>query len=260
MSIKNHNKILESSLAKIPNDFRAKVISTYLEIKRRSSEAQYDATGLSAGKFCETVIRLLQHEVFNSYIPFGQTINNFADEVKKLVQSPKTAAVESIRIIIPRAILFIYTLRNKRGIGHIGGDVDANKIDTVSIVTATDWVICELIRIYHNLSLEEAQDLIDSISIKELPIIWEVAGKKRILNDKLSSQDKVLILLYSEKDSFVLSEDLCSWIEYSVLAMFKKRVLEPLHKKKFIEFDRENDCVYLSPLGVKQAEKLINSI
>ncbi len=260
MSTKSHNKILESSLAKIPNEFRGKIISTYIEIKSRNSESLYDATGLSAGKYCETILRLLQFEVFKSYTPFGQTINNFADEIKRLTLSPKTAAVESVRIIIPRALLYIYTLRNKRGIGHIGGDVDANKIDTAAIVTAADWVICELIRIYHNLSLEEAQDLIDSISVKELPIIWEVAGKKRILNDKLDSQDKVLVLLYSEKDSFVLSEDLCSWIEYSVLAMFKKRVLEPLHKKKFIEFDKENDCVYLSPLGIKRAEILIKSI
>src|ERR1035437_3571821 len=150
MSIKSHNNLLESSLANIHKDFKSKIIETYLEVKHRNRESQYDSAGLSAGKFCEVIIRLLQFEVFKSYTPFGTSITNFADDVRKLVTSPKTAAVESLRIILPRAILYIYTLRNKRGIGHVGGDVDANKIDMAAIVTSVDWVVCELIRIYHN--------------------------------------------------------------------------------------------------------------
>ena len=49
------------------------------------------------------------------------------------------------------------------------------------MVVAADWIVCELIRVYHGLSLEEAQDLVDAISVKNIPAIWEVAGKKRVL-------------------------------------------------------------------------------
>jgi len=251
------NSVLEAALKNIPDDFRPKLVQTYTEIKRMNSESRYEAAGMSAGKFCEVLIRLLQNEVNGSYIPFSDSIGNMADECRKLVTSTKSSAVESLRIIIPRALIFLYTIRNKRGIGHIGGDVDANKIDLSALVVAADWIICELIRVYHGLSLEEAQDLVDSISVRSIPAIWEVAGKKRVLKIGLSSQHQTLLLLYSDQETAVLCEDLCSWVEYANLSMYKKRVLEPLHSKRFIEFDEESDVVYLSPLGVKEVERKI---
>ena len=231
----NHKTILDSALQNLSSDFREPLIKAYIELKRRNSEAQYDAAGISAGKFCEVLIRLLQSEITGNYIPFGDSIGNMADECRKLITSAKSSAVESLRIIIPRALIFLYTIRNKRGIGHIGGDVDANKIDLSAIVATADWIICELIRVYHGLSLEEAQDLVDGISIKSIPAIWEVAGKKRVLKAALTSQQQTLLLLYSDIEIAILSEDLCSWVEYTGLSMFKTRVLKPLHQKRLIE-------------------------
>lgn len=255
MSTSSSNPILDSALNNISKDFRSKIITSYLELKKRASEAQYDSAGLSAGKFCESVFRLLQQEITGTYIPFGKTIPNMADECRKLIASPATSAIESIRIIIPRALIYLYTLRNKRGIGHVGGDVDANKIDLSTIISIADWIICELIRIYHKLSLEEAQDIIDGLSYKTIPIIWEIAGKKRVLKPELSAQEKTLLLLYSETDLGILVEDLCEWIEYTNLAQFKSKVLNVLHKKKFIEFDKQDGVVYLSPLGARFTEQ-----
>lgn len=257
MNTKKHNSVLDLALSNIKKDLRNKLIKTYLELKRRSSEAKYDSAGLSAGKFCEVLIRILQNEIVGKYTPFGTSVSNMADECRKLVTSPKNSAVESVRLIIPRALIYLYTLRNKRGIGHVGGDVDANKIDLVAIVSSADWVICELIRIYHGLSLEEAQDVVDGISFKNIPDIWEVAGKKRVLKQGLNNQQKVLLLLYSETESAILTEDLCDWIEYSNLSVFKNKILNPLHKKRFIEFDKSTDTVYISPTGAKEVEDKI---
>jgi hypothetical protein len=39
--------------------------------------------------------------------------------------------------------------------------------------------------------------------------------------------------------------------------MFKKRVLEPLHNKRLIEYNKETETVYLSPLGAKEVESKI---
>ncbi|MCF1457191.1 MAG: hypothetical protein LPH21_06385 [Shewanella sp.] len=244
---------LDQALANVPGKFRKKLIDSYLEIKRGLIEAKFDSVGLNAGKFCEITIRLLQEEVFGKSTPFGEKIPNMADECRKLVTSPKASAVESVRAIIPRALIFIYTLRNKRGIGHVGGDVDANSIDAVTIARSSDWIICELIRVYHKLSLEEAQDIVDGLSVRQLPIIWEIAGKKRVLKDGFSAKQKVLLLLYSDTNSAVLTEDLCLWVEYSP-SMFTTRVLSKLHSERLIEHDKENELVYLSPKGVKLVE------
>jgi hypothetical protein len=124
------------------------------------------------------VLRFLQHEITGKYTPFNKQIGNFADECRALITSTNTAVTESLRIVMPRALVFVYTVRNKRGIGHVGGDVDANRIDAMTITRNCDWIVCELIRVYHNLSLEEAQDLVDGLAQRTIPDIWHVGGKK----------------------------------------------------------------------------------
>ncbi|MBL7211152.1 MAG: hypothetical protein ISS61_02100 [Desulfobacteraceae bacterium] len=257
MNTPKHNALLDAALSSIQKKFRTKIITAYFDLKRNCIEARHDAAGLAAGKFCEAVLRHIQKVVTGSSIPFNKKIGNFADECRKLIVSPSGASTESERVILPRALVFLYTMRNKRGIGHIGGDVDANEIDTAVMARTADWVLCELVRIHHGMSLEEAQDLVDSISVRQLPAIWEVAGKKRVLKKGLSAGDQVLLILYSSKESALLVEDLCDWIEYSNLSVFKSRVLKTLHKKRMIEFDKETDSVLLSPTGAQRVEEHI---
>ncbi len=254
MSTPKLNPLLETALKSIPKKFRTKIINTYLDLKRNCVESRFEAAGLSAGKFCETVLRQLQDKIFEAYTPFGTQIRNFADECRKLITSPITSATESERAVIPRALVFLYTMRNKRGIGHVGGDVDANEIDTAVMARTADWILCELIRIHHGMSLEEAQDLVDSISVRQLPVIWEVAGKKRVLKKGLSASAQTLLLLYHTKEAAVLVEDLCDWIEYSNISVFKSKVIRVLHKKRMVEHDIDSDAVLLSPNGAEYVE------
>ena len=232
-----------------------------MELKRRYAKAMHDeswdTSGLSAGKFCETVFRFLQKELTGTNIAFGKHIPNFADECSKLISLPKTTGHEALRVIIPRALVFLYTVRGKRGIGHVGGDVEANGIDSATVVRTCDWIFCELVRIYHGLSLEEAQAIVDSISVRNIPEIWEVAGKKRVLRKGLNYKQKTLLLAYSETDEGVLSEDLFSWCEHSHMPSYRRDVLNRLHKDKLIEYDKENEIVFISPLGVELVEETI---
>jgi hypothetical protein len=249
---------LETALSNVPNKFKLKIITSYLELKKRysgaSRDSSWDAAGLSAGKFCEGVLRFLQNELTGTFIPFGTHISNFADECGKLIKLPTTSGNESTRIIIPRALIYLYTLRGKRGIGHVGGDVEANQIDMATIVRICDWIICELIRIYHKLSLEEAQAIVDALSQRELPFIWHIAGKKRVLKLGLSYKLQTLLLLYTEPDTGVLVEDLCEWVEHSRIREFRSDVLAKLHGERLIEYDKANEIVYLSPLGIEEVE------
>lgn len=254
MNTRNRNPILDEALANVPKTIRSSLIASYLEIKKNCLEMRHDAAGIAVGKFCETVLRLLENKITGNYTAFGKKISNFADVCNKLIGSPAASGTESERVILPRALVFLYTMRNKRGIGHIGGDVDANQIDVITMARTADWVLSELIRINHGLSLEEAQDLIDSISIRQLPDIWEVGGKKRILRDGLKARDQTLFLLYSKKDSAVFVEDLCDWIEYCNPHAFKSNVLSTLHKERLIEYDKESESVTLSPKGAKHVE------
>ena len=245
---------LETALANIPKQFRTKIISNYDEVRRHRTTAASKSLGLAAAHLAETVLRLLQHLTASSFTPFGQQLNSFALECRKIVESKNSAVPESLRLVVPRALVFIYTIRNKRGVGHVGGDVDANSIDASTLARTCDWVVCELIRVFHGLSLEEAQDIVDGLAQRQLPDIWQVAGKKRVMRAGLTAKQQVLLLCYQEPSAAVLAEDLCDWIEYSNLSVFRSQVLQPLHKSRQVEFDKGSDSVTLSPLGANVVE------
>jgi len=256
MSTARPKSPLQDALANIPSDYRSRIAKSYLELKSRHAEGKHDAAGVSAGKLCESVVRLLQHELKKPVTPFGQQLTNLPGECESFAQVPKTTGNESLRVVIPRAVSYLYTLRNKRGIGHVGGDVDANAIDGVTIARVVDWILCELIRIFHNMSLEDADALISSLSSRDIPDIWEVGGKKRVLRDDLDFKQKTLLLLYSSVDA-ALAEDLFSWSKYSNLRMYKQKVLGQLDAGNLVEYDRDSDTVIISPLGVTIVEEQI---
>jgi hypothetical protein len=264
MNISFDKAKLDLALDGIHADFKDKIIDLYIELKKRYLKSffsdEYDAVGISCGKFCETIFRFLEKEITGNFTPFGKHIINFQAELNKLGQSASNSANESVRVIIPRALLLLYTLRNKRGIGHVGGDIEANAIDISTIVKISDWVICELIRIYHNLSLSEAQLIVDSLNIKLIPVIWNVDGKRRVIQTGLSFSQKVLILLYNELNNKASLKELFEWSEYSSLSMFKSKILIPLHKEKLIEYNSQKATIMISPRGLNQAEEILLSI
>lgn len=254
---------LERIFSTLQKPFDKSVLDAYLKLKAKFDIAyyssEYDGAGIAFGKFVEVIIRLVQLEVKGAFTPFGTSISDLSKECRDIIETKGSSASESVRVIIPRSLVFLYTLRNKRGIGHVGGDVDANRVDIKTATQIADWVICELIRIYHHTSLEAAQDIVNGLTEKEIPEVWEIDGKKRILKNGLSSKDKTLLLLYSEVSSFALVEDLYEWIEYSNISLYRQRVLSPLHESRYIEFNKKEDIAFISPLGINYIEALIRT-
>lgn len=257
MSTSGSRHPLETALAGIPTQFRSKLITAYRDLKSSYVEGNHDACGLRAGRFSEVLLRFLQHHLTKIFTPFGQKIENFKEECQKLERVPQTAGLESLRLLIPRALNFLYSLRNKRGIGHVGGDVDANAIDAATCVRVADWCLAELMRIFHALSLEEAQELLDAISARQIPYVWTVMGRRRVLQRKLDYPSQTLLLLYSVVDNAVPTEDLFKWVEHPRLANFRAHVLSRLHNARLIEYDKENQMAILSPKGIERVENEI---
>lgn len=246
---------IEEALAGISPAFRNRLVKDYNGMKTAYFDGEFDSCGLRAGRFCEVAIRLLQKELTGNYTPFGSKLPSFKDECDKLEKTPKTAGVESVRILIPRALSFLYTLRNKRGIGHEGGDVDANEIDAATIIRLGDWCMCEFIRLTYTISLEEAQAMCNAIAERTLPTVIEIFGKKRVLNTKLSYAQQTLLLLYSCPDVAVPVEDLVEWTEHSKASNYRRDVLKKLHEKRLIEYDRDMQMVAILPPGIFKVEE-----
>jgi hypothetical protein len=256
MSTLSRSASLDRALQGIDAKFRSRLIAVFLALKDAALAGRLDKAGIETGKFCEISLRILQEVVTGRFTPFGSPIQNFADECRAIITAPVSSSIpESLRVIVPRALVFAYTMRNKRGIGHVGGDVDANEIDVATMTRVADWIVCELIRVYHKLSLEEAQDLVDGLAVRQLPDIWEVDGKKRVLKPGLDMKDQALLLMYSDATSSLLEDDLMEWLDHSNKSNFRRDVLRPLHRQRLIEFDANIGTVRISPLGIKNVEE-----
>jgi hypothetical protein len=245
---------LDVALGGIATAFRGRLVNAYNGLKTAYVEGNYDACGLRAGRFSEVLLRWAQNELTGTHSPFGTKLASFKDECDKLERTSKTAGHESVRLLIPRALSFLYTLRNKRGIGHEGGDVDANEIDAATAVRIADWCVCELIRLHYTISLEEAQGICDVIAERQLPQVWDVLGKRRVLDPELSYAQQTLLLLYSSPELAVPIEDLVSWTEHSNAPVYRRDVLSRLHKARLIEYDRDTEMAAISPTGVEKVE------
>jgi hypothetical protein len=244
---------LEAALASLPAELRSRLVKHYVALKQAFVQGSLDSCGSRAGKFSETLIRYIQHSLEGAHSPWGQQINLYA-EARRLESLPQTSGPEPLRVFIPRALCFLYTLRSKRGFAHVGGDLDSDPIDAVTCVKVADWCLCELIRVVHGLSLEDAQVLVDTIAARESPSVWRVGGRRRVLTSGLSYKDQALLLLYSDVSEAVLVEDLFEWVEYSRLDHFRQRVLAPLHRARLVEWDRDAKTVQISPTGARTVE------
>jgi len=257
MSMQNPKISLEYALSSIPISLRKRLVESYSNLKNQAIEGQYDTIGHHAGKLAEVLIRILQNILTGMNTPLNKGLSNFKGECENLEKTPKTAGPEGLRLLMPRALLLLYTLRNKRDFGHVGGEVDANEIDALTAMRIVDWCMCELIRVCHNLPIEDAQMLCDAITERKLPAIWNVLGRKRVLDTSLSYRDQTLLLLYSDIETGIPTEDLFEWIEHSHRTNYRKNILAKLHSSRLIEWDKETEMAVISPTGIVEVENNI---
>lgn len=230
---------------------------SYSQIKTNFAQRRYEPSELNGGKFCEVILRILEWHTTpsKSFTPFGTKIRDFGQATRKF--ESMTAFPDSVRFHIPKILNALYDIRNKRGVGHVGGDVDPNLMDALFVVSCADWIMAELVRLFHNISIADAQSIVEALVSKKVSVVWEVAGKKRVLNTKLKYPDRTLLLLFDNYPKPLRDETLCEWTEYSNPGMYRKDLLKPLHKKKLVEYDMNTGDVHLSPTGLRYVEETI---
>jgi hypothetical protein len=179
---------ITNDLSKIlPKELVECLISAYYEIKENYLLERHEPSELNGGKFVEACYRILDQQTKGSHAPVNAQIPDMIGKLRAFEQLPSASAIESYRIHIPRSLTMIYNIRNKRGVGHLGGDVNPNFVDSTLICACADWILAELLRIHYSFSLAEAQKLVDSIVIRPTFLVHQIADIKRVLNPKLKN-------------------------------------------------------------------------
>ena len=116
-----------------------------------------------------------------------------------------------MRILIPRMLPGLYEIRNNRVVAHAAGNINPNHMDSSYVLSACSWIMAELIRVFHQSSMEEAQALVEKLSEPILLAVWEQNGQKRILDKTLNLHDQLLLLIGTDS---VTVEQLDDWTVY----------------------------------------------
>lgn len=244
-------------LGQLPPGLREELLKAFDKIVTNYRESKWEPSELNGGKFCEVVYSILKGFVDGTYPDKASKPNDMVVACRQLEQASSTHP-RSVRIHIPRMLLTLYEVRNNRGVGHVGGEVDPNHMDSAMVFYSARWVMAELIRIFHNVDVSVASAAVEALTEREIPLIWNVNGKKRILSGKFTMKEKVLLLLYSETSS-VAEADLIAWTEHSNPAIFRRDVLVKGHKNRLWEYDKPTKTIAISPIGISMVEtRLLN--
>ncbi|QOZ26927.1 hypothetical protein XH93_27425 [Bradyrhizobium sp. CCBAU 51753] len=246
-------------LKAVPDGLRVPLITSYREISANYVEHRWEPAELNGGKFCEIVYSIVQGQLSGTFPSAPSKPARMVDACRALEQIPRDlnrTGDQSLRILIPRVLPILYEIRNNRGVGHVGGDVNPNFLDATAVYGMASWVLAELVRIFHGVSTEHAQDAVDALIERKHPIIWELGDVRRVLDPKMEKKDQALLLLH-QRPGWVQDSDLFRWVEYSTLTNFRRVVLKPFHAKRLIEYDTKSHRVQISPLGVQKVEREI---
>lgn len=247
------------ALISIPNGLREPLVTCYNEIARNFAERRWEPAELNGGKFSEVVYTILDGAISRAYAKEPSKPANMPDACRALEAKPSDGTRpgdRSLRILIPRILPALYEIRNNRGVGHVGGDVDPNFQDAVAVYQMASWVMAELVRIFHDISLDEAQQTVDGLVERKHPLVWQHEDVRRVLDPNLSKGDQALVLLYSG-GGWIDEKVLTGWVEYQNATDFRNKILRSYHKDRLIEYDGERHRVRLTPRGSEDVEKRI---
>lgn len=237
--------------AGVPGELAREVLASFSEAKRRFHLADFMPNAVAGGRFSEAVLRLLEWTTTGSYVPLADPKFKAETIINKLASLPAGSHSESTRLHIPRAVRVIYDMRNKRNTAHLSDGIDPNTQDATLVVSTMGWILAELVRLHHSVTAHEAQQVIDGLVTREVPMIQVFDGQPRILKS-VGVSDQVLILLYWAGQDAVSKTVLSGWLLPSMRTNLT-RTLNNLHSRNLIHF--ANSAAQLTILGQRDVEQ-----
>lgn len=243
----------DQALRALPDLLRDALLDEYRQIVQNFLERRWSPSELSGGRISEIVYCIVLGYGQNKYPAALEKPANMVDACKKLENV--TTVPRSFQILIPRLLPALYEIRNNRGVGHIGGDVNPNHMDASAVLAVVNWIMSELVRVFHSSTTDEAQQLVDALSEYRTPLIWQSGDRKLVLDTTLSLKEQVLALLASSPGE-VTVDAVFAWTEYGNRGYFN-RLISDLHKKRLAVKSKDETRIQILPAGSSVVKDLL---
>jgi hypothetical protein len=247
-------KILSKSL---PFEYIEKLEQEYNEIKNSYFVEDKTKIGIHSGRFSELVSSLLCFHELNKAEDLNKI--NFDTNIQMLINSSKSNANEEItRLLIPRTLRTIYTIRSKKKIAHIK-DFNPQKIDLKFINTAVDWVLSQLILIYSNIRNDEIINFLETVSYEDYKNVERFENGEIIFSDpKMSLSNKILFVLLDKYNEHRIKRDEIYTILKPKDRSYISTYVNNLKKQNLVH---ENDYgIKLTKWGINKARIILKKL
>lgn len=242
--------LLAQHLNSLPNKLITALQVEFQKLHQQYFLGKWEPTQLDGGRFAEAVLRIVQYKDTGTYTPIGTQLNR-----KTIVGSAAKNIVlpDSLRLQVPALAELVIDFRNNRNSGHLGA-IDVNEMDSALVLSASNWILAELIRLETQMSPNDAQAEIKKIIERKMPIVEEIGGRLKCLNPKFGAKEKALVFCYQKYPGPVSLDELNDWMQYSNKGVLRKQ-LQDLDKDG--RFDFREDIALLTKKGVLWVEKNI---
>jgi hypothetical protein len=207
---------------------------------------------VEGGRFCEAALRLMQLITTGTFTPVGRQLDS-ESIIRALASLPSATFSDSIRIHIPRAVRLVYDIRNKRDAAHLADGIDPNLQDAVLVISVIDWILAEFVRLYHNVSPDDAQRLVEDLVTRQAPIVQDFEGHLKVLNPKLGASDHVLVVLYQRGTNGATYNEIESWLRPKMRSNLRRTLARLETERDLVHY---NGSIFLiTRLGQREVER-----
>jgi hypothetical protein len=246
------SKIQAQLSAFVPFKLVEELLDAHAAAKRNFYLGGLRLSEVEGGRFCEAAFRILEYAAFGNHTALGVQLSTDS-LIEKLGKLPRASQPDSIRLHIPRALRMVYDIRNKRDAAHLADGIDPNLQDSTLVVSVLDWVLAELLRLYHNITPDEAKSTVDLIVARTAPAIQDFDGFLKVVRRSLSAGDYALLLLYQRGSLGAELEDLLKWARPAMRPNLRRTVGRLVDDLAFSHFDGTR--YYVTRSGEHEVER-----
>ena len=123
------------------------LLVNFISCIQKFEEGDWETSLAKAGKFIEAIIKLLWVYAGKS-LPARQKDFKATAFAQKIIDQIDTTIFQNdgIRLQIPRASIFVYDITSNRGGRHDSDEVNANEMDSSTVLPICSWILAELFR------------------------------------------------------------------------------------------------------------------
>lgn len=234
------------------------IINHFIFCIQKFEEGDWETSLTKAGKFIEAVIKLLWVYAGKS-LPIKQKDFKAKVFAQKIIDQIDTITIpdDGIRLQIPRASIFVYDIASNRGGRHDSDEVNANEMDSSTVLPVCSWILAELFRFSAKslIGIEETKKIIDSLTERKYPIFEEIGGRVYVDNKKFKSAPECsLLILYKVYPRRISKTILVDSLKRH---KFKQSSIKLERLAPYIDID-ENDEILLRATGRRRVEEILN--